>query len=247
MGYRYQLIDAVTWKIVAELMRRHCHSSELRVFETHPGGGQYDCLSLRKGYDNLNGTHLCDFHAKGIHIHLKIGDFHRIFEWRGHDDYISAFLKLQDPKPLIDELEKQLQLPDMSSRKIPPTTPPVLIYRIISEILQRYVFAREMLFVECGWYDSSYDCHSRKELLHFPSIRTELERDHLPETRFMVSSRFWLLYPESEPERKVVLDLNGIIYFQSNPNTGWEVIKEYQNSNRRLGPLVEKICAQWPC
>lgn len=35
---------ALAWWIAAELARRHL--AELRILETHPGGGQYDCVSV---------------------------------------------------------------------------------------------------------------------------------------------------------------------------------------------------------
>ena len=38
-----QLLEAASWRVVAELVRRH---PTIRVIETHPGGDQYDCLQL---------------------------------------------------------------------------------------------------------------------------------------------------------------------------------------------------------
>lgn len=39
-----QLIEALSWKLVSELHRRH--PDRFTVIETHPRGGQYDCLTL---------------------------------------------------------------------------------------------------------------------------------------------------------------------------------------------------------
>ncbi len=38
-----QLTEIASWRIVSELIRRH--PEKFTVIETHPGGGQYDCLS----------------------------------------------------------------------------------------------------------------------------------------------------------------------------------------------------------
>ena len=40
----YPLKRALAWWIAAEMIRRH--PNEIRAIETHPGGGQYDCVSL---------------------------------------------------------------------------------------------------------------------------------------------------------------------------------------------------------
>lgn len=39
-----QMIEAISWKLIAEFHRRHPDYG--LVFEGHPGGGQYDCLGL---------------------------------------------------------------------------------------------------------------------------------------------------------------------------------------------------------
>lgn len=46
-----QLREALTWKLVSELHRRH--PGKFTVIETHPGGGQYDCLSLWQGNQTI--------------------------------------------------------------------------------------------------------------------------------------------------------------------------------------------------
>ena len=39
-----ELIEALSWKIVSEFMR--CFPGKFKIIETHPGGGQSDCLSI---------------------------------------------------------------------------------------------------------------------------------------------------------------------------------------------------------
>ncbi len=38
------VLEAASWRLAAELCRRH--PDRLRIYELHPGGGQYDCLSI---------------------------------------------------------------------------------------------------------------------------------------------------------------------------------------------------------
>ena len=54
-----QLVEIASWKIVSELTRRY--PGKFTVLETHPGGGQYDCLSL---YDKKQ-EHIASFNRAG--------------------------------------------------------------------------------------------------------------------------------------------------------------------------------------
>ena len=55
----------VTWRIIAEIMRRHLPRLDLRVYEMHPAGGQGDTLGLylQKPGVPWPGTKLTDFRA----------------------------------------------------------------------------------------------------------------------------------------------------------------------------------------
>src|SRR6266852_4486523 len=103
---RYQIRTAVTWTIVAQLFRRQGHLGFLRVLETHPGGGQYDCLSLYLvakpdgliyGGRGSSRRHLCDFNQGSGR--LRVFDVGRDGQttveelpWPNKADYVAAFL-----------------------------------------------------------------------------------------------------------------------------------------------------------
>lgn len=62
----HDIREATTWKIVAGLDERFNH--QLKVIETHPGGGQYDCISLVDTRNGRNQT-VIDLNRNGsIHI-----------------------------------------------------------------------------------------------------------------------------------------------------------------------------------
>ena len=71
---------AVTWALVAELMRRHKPKIKLTVLELHPGGGQGDTLALfrREPGQKWPGGEVDDFRA-----------FRRL----GHDERDSRLLE----------------------------------------------------------------------------------------------------------------------------------------------------------
>ena len=59
MEASYRLCKIASWRLVGELHRRV--PGAFNVYETHPGGGMYDCLSL---YDR-NAEHIADFNRGG--------------------------------------------------------------------------------------------------------------------------------------------------------------------------------------
>jgi hypothetical protein len=42
MKINKQLMEIASWRLLTEMVRR---SPDLRIYELHPGGGQYDCLA----------------------------------------------------------------------------------------------------------------------------------------------------------------------------------------------------------
>lgn len=177
---RYGVRAAVTWRILTELVRRHQNECGLRVYETHPGGGQYDCLTLVWYDASRRRRHLCDFNVASQHIHvwepyerprLRLGDLW----WPDQNDYVLPFLSACDPKEVVDAVEALLGLPE--GRRPQPTTPPILVLRIIASLMERNAFARRALEARCCWHDSSGMGGS---FLHdwvawFPSVQEKVE------------------------------------------------------------------------
>jgi type III secretion system-like peptide-binding chaperone len=54
------LTELASWTLATEVMRRA--PKLLRIIETHPGGGQYDCLSMMRMVPHLK---LCSFNRRG--------------------------------------------------------------------------------------------------------------------------------------------------------------------------------------
>ena len=104
---RHTVRQAATWRLVAELMRRHGRRLDLHVCELHPADGAYDCVSLFAGPFQRR---LCDFNLAAQHIHAYRGDgrggprrvaFPRVAD----DDYVQALLAEPDPKNVVDVVE----------------------------------------------------------------------------------------------------------------------------------------------
>ena len=59
-----QMEEIASWRLASEMVRRY--PNKLSIIETHPGGGQYDCLTLISEVD-------------GITIHVNRGGSITIF------------------------------------------------------------------------------------------------------------------------------------------------------------------------
>lgn len=103
-----RIVTGVTWKIVAELFRRHLEHPKLRVYKTHPGGGMYDCLGLWSG--GWPGAQCPgSFILQSAHFHpgipyqpteARLADM----QWPGANDYMLTYLAAEDPTRVIDQV-----------------------------------------------------------------------------------------------------------------------------------------------
>lgn len=214
METRYGVRAAVTWRIIAELFRRHKQACRLRVLETHPGGGQYDCLSVGFNRGEVLLVHMCDFNVGSQHLHLT----HPYAEprarlqdlgWPNFNDYVVPFLCAEDPKEVVDQVEALLGLPACPG--LPPTTPPTLVCRVIAGVMERYAFSRTLVTARCAWHDSSgfEGCYVEPWIASFPELQARI--DALPDDDdwrkvAAVAGRLWRL-KRKDAETMVIVDM----------------------------------------
>jgi len=245
-NYRFQLTTAVTWRIVSEILRRHHEKKALRIYELHPCDGLYDCLRICVGGPSTDGT-LCDFNQQSQHIHAcRFRETEALrFGWPKQDpkDYVSAFLDAEDPKEIIGHVEHFLGL--TPSKYIPTTTAPVLTFRVIAGLLERYAFSRERVDVRMSLLDTSaYGGGGLREGLKlFPGKFSEVRSQ--PEKQYKRAERLWLALVNgdsfSDGKTKALLDLRGIVYFVDKPETEWNIHEEYQQNGRKLRPILNRL------
>lgn len=152
---RRSFVAAVAWRVAAELVRRHDLKFGLRVIETHPGGGQYDCISLtmaRAGAAHV--VHLAAFNLGSgrVTVFHPIGSDGSAQQWRS--DFFAEFALRQDePRAVVDRVEALIGLP--RAKKLPPASVGARCARLLAGVMEIEAFAREPLRSECGWLDSS--------------------------------------------------------------------------------------------
>lgn len=189
MAISQQLRVIASWRLAAELVRRYPHM--LRIIETHPGGGQYDCLDLVEHQPPRPViTHL-SLNRHGS-AHGEHGTYAEVWEHAVSTD---------DPRGLLDRLAALTNLPPVSH--VPPSTPAVVVYRLIAAALAQAAFGRVKSECRSGYLDSSgMDGSGVREawFAHFPEARHRLAASDANDVLGVPAYRFWFLLRDGEPQ-----------------------------------------------
>jgi hypothetical protein len=248
MEINRKITSAITWRIVAELFRRHEGDRKLTVLETHPGGGMYDCLSLISG-ENSDVIHLCDFNQQSRHLHPFVtgSQGHTALcrcDWPDGNDYVLQWLRVDDPKTVVDQIESVLGLSEFGSAALPPTTPSVLVIRLIADLCKTFMLERFGLDIRNGYFDTAgiFPSRIRPELKSVTAIASEIPLDRTRAENF--ARGFWLVYRETaerEGSMKMVFDLRGKAYFKKgSKELTMDLTKQYR-IHRNMTRLVTEL------
>ena len=140
-----QLIEIASWRIVSELLRRY--PGRFILIETHPGGGQYDCLAIY----TKDLKHIADFN--------RVGSFHIFERLDGKQvtqepmDIWLALITEKRPQKILDEICTNLGL--LIPKRVPSSTPEIITYRFIAAFLAGTAFGRDKWECRNGMLDSS--------------------------------------------------------------------------------------------
>ncbi len=165
--------ERLGWGLVAEIMRRH--PTEFQVVETHPGGGQYDCLSMLAA----DGTHIMDLNREGS-LHLmpdgqRIGPVWELIELLGP-------AKTAEMIDDIGQFAVRGGLPD----RVPTVTAMSKIAGVMAPLGWTWVNG---MFATSGYgggrSDSCFDA--------FPQIDRAVLGVEASRTNFTPEQRFWFL------------------------------------------------------
>lgn len=137
-------VDALSWRLASELLRRHPH---LSLNRGHPGGGMYDCLMIASSVSSPN---IFLNRVATIQIHGRFDG--------GESDWRAATWELYlhaDPKEFLLALEASAGL--MAPQSVPATTGPVLLYRVFAALSALSSKSTHPYAFEQGYIDSSGD------------------------------------------------------------------------------------------
>jgi hypothetical protein len=215
----HQLVEIASWRVVSELYRRY--PGKFKIIETHPGGGQYDCLGL---YDERN-QNIADFNRNGS-LHLPRGRL----TWQ-------EILDASDSKKMLDNICQMMGFPKVEN--ILPSTPTTLVYRFIATFLTHATFGIHRWECRNGYEDTSgYGGGVVSDFEGFPSAqercKVKLEDDILKQPAY----RFWFLRKEDKP--LLCLETVGLLWIQNDLKT-YNLMDLYNHNNRHIWLTVVSV------
>lgn len=196
------VLEAASWRLASELVRRHPLTT--RVVLSHPGGGQYDCLTITSPTGdggcvqlNRNGT---------IQVQDRF-DGRPDAQWEptDWDDYLRA-----DPRAFLDQLERASGLP--TPPHVPPSDPTTLTYRVLAVLAATAVKSVHPIEIQSGQFDTSGDVGGPNDALaSFPAIPEDLRRAQDDDLFHQAGYRFWIVLRDRVP----------IIAFEQEEGMAW--------------------------
>jgi hypothetical protein len=248
-----RVIEATTWLLVADLMRRHEKAQGLRVIETHPGGGTYDCRTILQPTLHEFGSKVDLNLASGnLHVHVPMGKPRRpkpLPEIAGFAPlpYVEAMLRAEHRMQVVQCVEALVGLP--SVRKSPATTRQALVYRLMAEIAFRAMFDGPRVRWENGRFDTSGygpDDPIRPELRQVPALAARLGD---PAPIGTVADRpgywawLWMSRPDSKTEQRAVavLTIDAEFFVLDRNAAPLDVYSEYSANGRSVSALATQL------
>ena len=166
MNLQQRMVNLQSWWVASELIRRH---PELELIETHPGGGQYDCLSVLSA-DGAHKLHI-DLNRNGrMHIHSGTPSWFDSARWDiRHPVEWSTESEQEDRRRIPRFLEDATGL--LPPAQTPVTTSKTLGFRIIYHLLLFSLNEAEHCDIRNGELDSS-GMYSDSERPYFAGIES---------------------------------------------------------------------------
>ena len=246
---RTSIVRAVTFRVLTELVRRHSNLP-IRILELHPTQSGYDCLTLWR--DGANGTFPGTVVAHFNTASENVTVFRPVVEpptagsaLSDSMNYIDRYLL--DPRSTLEILEELCGFPSREAGRVPTSSRMVLVYRVISELLERSALSSRQLDVRSGWFDSDYDeCHVRPELRPFRGARAAFQPNLSREATAAIASDFWMLsacdaLKTTHRTTPMAIDVSGKVWTPDRDDAVVDVWQLYSNNGRRLLPIVTEL------
>lgn len=210
--------------MASELFRRH---PSLTLIETHPGGGQYDCLSL-VAKNAVAPKTIIDLNRAGrIHVHEPHDPAFEPIEWATTLPVRAGDPKRPDAHAVVKRLEDAAGL--QSVEHAPPSTPAALVYRVIARVLGGLVNDKYDWDARNEFGDSSMESGERGYVRAFPAAAEAVRKRRNSDLLGIPSYRFWALLRAEEAV--AMSDVDGTVYL---PTETRNLATLYHASGRRL-------------
>lgn len=222
-----QLKENLSWRLVTELWRRF--PDRFFLIETHPGGGQYDCLSFIEMEEGLSSV--LSVNREGS-LHLSYGRDPGVWpDWLERmavepGDFLNK---------LCDSLEMDVPQP------LPQSTPSTIAFRFICEFLTHATGRLDQWecrngFLDtsgwtCGRQDAWFDC--------FPALRNPDHPKRLVKGELDPAYCYWFLLKDSMPQ--LCIDIGGHLYNLEGET--FDLVAIY-SQHKRVWPVIAETAIQ---
>lgn len=229
----YEVVNALAWWIASELIRRH--PNMLRVIETHPGGGMYDCLSI---VNRETGQGLIDLNRNG-RIRIRRYDPRR-GEGEIFVEWVPVLMLGRRRKKFISSLQEALDLPTHTNAL--PTHKNSIGVRLLANLANRFSFSNKTWDLRNAWLDTSgYGEGPQTSWTdQFPKMdRVDLEGDCFGNSHY----RYWFLIDFNKTPKLLVDADRGLAW--DSQNVRFDLMEIYSSQKsidalvHRIGPLIE--------
>ena len=233
-----ELIEVLSWKIVSEFMR--CFPGKFKIIETHPGGGQYDCLSIVDGKDTV----LAHFNRKGqltIFHKCDPSTFMAIDRSTPPVDIWKSFLTVD--RSIKEHLSHLLSLLNLTLPKPrPPSTPEILVYRFIAGVLKYTMYCGTRWGCRNGFVDTSgYGGGIAKDYFtHFTKAKERLHIRKPNDLSGIPAYRYWFILKQENPV--ACLETNGTLWTVDDKSFRLQDIYKHDH---RIWNLINQTVGHW--
>ncbi len=240
---RIQVVRTVAWRLISELMRRHLDKFGLRVLEMNGPGGE-EGLGIFQESGAFPGSPLCRIMLSG-EMTILVGGKSKVVP--KIENYVDEYLDAPDPSLMVGNIESKLNLPGFKGKFLPSTSPPVLMFRLISGLLERFMMSREDLSPSCGWVErAGGGSHACEELMLFPDISAALGKEIAAGgNKAAAASKYWLLFlretADGPRKLEMLFDLDGGIHFPGRPESFRNALKTYEVKGRNILPMINEL------
>lgn len=182
------VLEAASWRLASELVRRHPNTT--RIVHTHPGGGQYDCLTITT--PNCHGGAI-ELNRHGtIQIRERFDEQPETSDPITWDDYLRA-----DPRQFLHYLEHAAGL--QAPAQVPAATPMTLTYRVLATIAATSMKSVHPIDIQSGYLDSADGSYPNRDLDQFPTIPDLLRQPQDRDPFGQPGYRFWIVRRDGSP------------------------------------------------
>ena len=231
----YPLARAAAWWVAAELIRRH--PKRLTVVETHPGGGQYDCVSVYRT-DTAPSTGLVVF--LNVAGHLTHEHWFGSTDSSGEDDRFNWFEVIATPnrrRYVVEQLERVegLTSPTSTPRTVRGSIGPLLLSHLATTMSIR----RDGWDIRNAFHDSAGDWSGVLEWSRsVPGIAFEAMPDDFANEP---AYRYWGVLDPDGQAAAIVDVRRGLAWRHDGDGIAIDLLGLYSAQQRRLDRVAQVV------